>query len=131
MPAVTITIPALIFVVVNFVKAIVNGDHNAWITQLVVWFAGFLAIVLFAHSQFGTGINIGGVLIAKTSWADQVLLGLLLGSVGSTANEFKKAFDNNDTATTHPLLAPLANRKTTTITAPSTVITKVVNTPVN
>jgi hypothetical protein len=128
MPGVTISIGALVFVFINFAKAVINKDHNAWLTQLIVWAAGFLAVVLFAHSQFGVGLSIGGTLLRKTSCADQVLLGLLLGSVGSTANEFKKAFDNHDTAATHALFPAIANPPP--VPVPAATVTKVVNTPV-
>lgn len=102
-----VSVAGLVFVFVNFAKAVVNKDHNAWLTQLIVWAAGVIAVILIAHSQFGVGINFGGVLLAKTNWVDQILLGLFAGSAGSTVNEFKKAVDNKDTALTGPLFPML------------------------
>lgn len=95
---------ALIWKLTDFVKHCTNRDRSAIVTQLVAWGIGFAAIVLFAHSSLSTHLVIDGIAVAHAPWADQLLLGVVVGSFGSAGYDLKRAVDGTDSAATPPLV---------------------------
>jgi hypothetical protein len=94
----------LVFTLVNFLKFLSGRDWNAAITQGVAWVSGIISVVLVAHTDFGNSITIAGHYLDNLNWSSQLFLGLMAASLLSTANEFKKAFDHTDSASTPPLI---------------------------
>lgn len=89
---------ALVWKVVDFIKACRVRDVDAIVSQSAVWGAGVLVTFLLAATDFASGVTIGDLnLDALNAWS-LVLLGLSIGSTGSVAYDFKRAFDNSDSA---------------------------------
>lgn len=98
-----VALAALVFALVNFLKALKAGDTNAWLTQLIVWIAGVVVLLLVAETDFASGIVIGDLLLVDLNFASLIFVGLTLGSTATFLNEAKKAVDNNDSAQTPSL----------------------------
>jgi hypothetical protein len=98
----------LVFTLVNFLKFVSGRDWNAALTQAIAWFSGVVAVVLVAHTDFGDAIAVGGHTLNTLNWASQFFIGLMAASLLSTLNEFKKAFDHTDSASTPALLPNLS-----------------------
>lgn len=99
-----LTLTAIVFVVINFLKYITAGDWRAAVTQLIVWAAGIVGVVLFAHSDWGTAITLGDKTLDQLNGWSQVIAGFAIGSLASAGTELKKAFDNSDSAAKPPLI---------------------------
>lgn len=101
---------ALVWKFTDFLKHAAARDLNGVVTQLVAWVAGFVAVVLFAHSAYAGHLVIHGLRFDHVSWVDQLLAGLLIGSAGSASYDVKTALDQTDSAATprllHPRVAP-------------------------
>ena len=97
---------ALIWKLTDFLKQLTNRKWPAVLTQLVAWIAGFIVIVLFAHSAYAAHLIIHGLRFDHVSWVDQLLAGLLMGSGGSASYDLKRALDNSDSAATPSLVPP-------------------------
>ena len=95
---------ALVWAFINFLKAVRNGDLNAWSTQLIIWVAGVLVVLLVAQTDFAEGINVGDWTLATLNMASLIFVGLSIASMASVGNELKKAFDASDSAKTPPLV---------------------------
>ena len=96
---------ALVWKFTDFLKHVTAKDVSAIVTQLVAWVAGFVAIVLFAHSAYAPHLVIHGLRFDHVSWWDQLLVGLMIGSAGSASYDLKRALDQSDSAATPPLIA--------------------------
>ena len=96
---------ALVVKIIDFVKAAKNGDANGIVTQLTTWVAGVAVVFLLAASDFGTGIDVAGYTLDGLNNFSLVLLGLSISSSGSLAFDFKKSFDNTDSAAVTPLIS--------------------------
>lgn len=94
---------ALAWKLVDTVKSARSKDWNAVITQLAVWAAGVAVVWVGAATTWASGVEIQGVLMSDFDWAEKVLFGASLLSIGSVGYDFKKAFDNTDTAKLPPL----------------------------
>lgn len=92
--------------VVDLVKYVRAGNVNGWVTQLAVWAAGIIVVVLLSHSDFGDTVTVGNVTLDLASGATLILAGLGLGSAAMLANEFKSAIDSSDTAAKPELVPP-------------------------
>lgn len=99
-----------VFVFVNFLKYLTNRDWNAALTQATAWAAGIGAVCLFSNAALANGITVGTTTLARLDFWSQVCLGLSASSALSTFNEFKKAVDTSDTASTPPLLKAVHTR---------------------
>lgn len=95
---------ALIWKMTDFVKHCTNRDTSAIVTQLAAWAIGFGAVVLFAHSSLSAHLVIDGIALAHAPLADQLLVGVTVGSFGSAGYDLKRALDVNDTAATPPMI---------------------------
>jgi energy-converting hydrogenase Eha subunit G len=105
---------------VSVVKAALNKDVNAAVTQLVVWVVGFIAISLAAHAQLTENLVVPGLLVPldELDWQSLVLVAWILGGTGSFAFDFKKALDSSDSAAEPSLLHPSGAHTTTVVTPP-------------
>ena len=99
-----VALTGLISSVINFVKYISARDKNGIVTQVAVWLAGVLAVVLFAHTAFADTVPVGGVSLDQVNVWTQIFVGLTIGGVASFATDVRKALDNNDTAAKPPLV---------------------------
>lgn len=100
----------LVFTTTNFLKYLAARDWSAVTTQAIAWVVGVGVAMLFAHTQYASGITVGGRLMNQLNWWSLLLLGLVLTSLLSTVNQGLKAFDINDTAAT-PKLLPRYSKK--------------------
>lgn len=99
-----IQMAALVFTVINFFKAVRNGDTNAWTTQLIVWVSGVVVVFLVAQTDFAESVTFGEWVLSGLNFASLVFIGLTVASLATVGNELKKAFDNTDSAATPPLV---------------------------
>lgn len=84
----------------DLVKFVTQRNWNSFLMQLLVMAVGIVAVVLGAHSNFSANIELAGTALRNTNGAGQVLLGIVVGSVGSGFYDAKSAIDNNDSAST-------------------------------
>ncbi|MBL7490830.1 hypothetical protein I6A60_24610 [Frankia sp. AgB1.9] len=94
----------LVFTFVNFLTYIRARQWNGVLTQAIAWVAGVGAIMLAARTDFASNVSFGDSSLGNMDIATQIFLGLIATSILSTVNEFKKAFDNSDSAKKDPLL---------------------------
>lgn len=95
----------------DFLKCLSAKDYKAAITQALTWLGAFVIVVLVAHSSLANTVVIQGLHLDNSSWADQLLAGLLVGSFGSVLYDYKAAFDNSDSASTPELKLPGKKRR--------------------
>lgn len=96
---------ALVYKFVDFLKFVKTKDWNATVTQLTAWLSGVVAITLFAHSDFGSGIDLGGFSLESLNFVSQIVVGLSATSLFSAFYDVKSALDVTDSART-PALVP-------------------------
>lgn len=89
---------ALVLSVINFGKMVRGGDTNGALTQLTVWIAGIVVVMLVAQTDFADGIAFGDRPLSVLNFASQVFIGLSVGGGATTLVEFKKALDGSDSA---------------------------------
>lgn len=94
--------------IVSTVKAI-GKDNNMALTQLVVWVVGTIMLALAAHATITGDITpfAGAAPLQDFNAWDLILGGIMLGSTGSFAYDWKKARDNTDSSTEPPLVRSL------------------------
>ncbi len=95
---------ALVLKVVDFLRYAKNGDVNGVVTQLSVWIAGILVVMLVAQTQWAEVIPIGNVPLSSLSIWDQIFAGLGAGALASAAKDTTKAVDNTNSAAIPTLL---------------------------
>lgn len=93
----------LVFALINFFKAISNDDKNAWLTQMIVWVAGILVVLLAAQTDFAGGIVIGDMALSDLNFWSLLFIGMTVSSLASFGVELKKALDRNDSAVNPPM----------------------------
>lgn len=100
-----VALGALIWKVMDFLKAAKNKDWNVVLTQAIAWIAGIVCVVAFAaSSNFGGDITVmGDLTLSSLSVIEQVIIGMVLSSSVSVGFDLKKALDNSDSAKTPPL----------------------------
>ena len=99
-----IAMAALVFAIINFVKYVKAGDTNGIVTQLSVWAAGVAVVLLVAQTDLATRIAVGDEPLSALNVWSLLFVGLTIGSTGTLLNDFKKAFDNTDSAHTTSLI---------------------------
>jgi len=99
---------ALASKVIELLKLLRAKDVNGAVTLVSIWVAGLVAVFLGAEADVtenlslpGTGIPLGSL-----DTGSKILLGLVMMSSISFAYDFKKAFDQSDSAKQPPLLGP-------------------------
>jgi hypothetical protein len=97
----------VIYTLMNLVKYLRARDWNGIITLLTGWLVGFLAVWLFGSTDWGQTLTVGGTkTLDLLSIGEKVIVGLVVVSAGSVLFDFKKSFDNSDSASTPPLVGP-------------------------
>lgn len=94
---------ALVGKVMTVLKAIGKDWNMVW-TQVAVWVIGVAVVCLGVHTTWAGTIVIQDVALWNMNLADQIFLGIAVGSGISQLYDFKKARDNGDTAVEPPLL---------------------------
>jgi hypothetical protein len=86
--------------IIELIKYLRVKDWNAAITLLSLFVAGVVAVTLAAHASVTEHTIIPGttVELGTLEFASLLLLGLMITATGSTVYDFKKAFDNSDSA---------------------------------
>lgn len=93
-----IQMAVLVFAVINFLKYVRTGDTNGALTQLTVWVAGVVVVMLAAQTDFATGIVIGDLTLSAMNFWSLLFIGLTVSSLASFGVEVKKALDGSDNA---------------------------------
>lgn len=94
----------LVYAIINTLKQASAKNWNAVVTQVIVWVAGVVVILLVAQTQFAEGVSVNGIALTKLDFWSALFVGLIASSIGSFGNDLKKAFDNTDSAMVPPLL---------------------------
>lgn len=99
---------ALVKSLVDLIKYVRAKNTNGYVTQLVVWAAGMLTVLLLKASDLATTIPLAGAVnLDGAKWGTVVLAGLGLGSAAMLVNDLKTAIDNTDSASKPPLVGPV------------------------
>ncbi len=90
---------------VSVLKSLLSPDRNAAITQVIVWGFAFGFLLLGSEAEVLEGLIVPGLSapLGTLDIPSIALLALVSGSTGSVVYDFKKAFDNTDTAAEAPL----------------------------
>lgn len=99
-----IQMAVLVFAIINFLKAVKAKDANGAGTQVIVWVAGILVVLLAAQTNFADGISIGDQALSTLNFWSLLFIGLTISSLATFGTEVKKAIDGSDSASTPPLL---------------------------
>lgn len=94
-----------IAVLIGFIISVVNlllyvrGKNWDGASKIgIVWVAGVLGVLLFAESDYASAIVIGDLALDTANLWSKIVIGLWLGGSATVVVEFKKAFDNGDSA---------------------------------
>lgn len=95
----------LVIKAMTVVKAI-GKDWNMVLTQVAIWGLGIAVLFLASHAVVFSGLTPfdGGPAIGDYDGSSIILAGLVLGSTGAFAYDWKKAKDGTDSAAEPPLL---------------------------
>lgn len=94
---------ALAAKLVSALKYLLDRDTRQFLTQLIVWVAGVLVVLVAAQADIAAGIVVGSTPLSALDIWSQVLVGLQLSSTAAFAYDFKKAIDGTDSAAEPPL----------------------------
>lgn len=83
----------LVYQLVNIARSARGKDLNGVITPLASMGAGVIAVLLFAQTDFASGISVGDVTLEDLNIWSQVLVGITIGSGGSVVNDALGAVD--------------------------------------
>lgn len=99
------TLGAFALKALDFVKFLINKDWNATITQAAAWLTGVLVLIVASAANIFEAVNIPGLNVPFGSLdaGSLIFIGLNLSSFFGVVYDFKKAFDNTDSARTPPL----------------------------
>lgn len=99
------TLGALALKTLDFFKYILNKDWNATITQAAAWLTGVLVLWLASAASVFDAVLVPGldVPFGSLDAGSLIFIGLNLASFTGVVYDFKKAFDNTDSAKTPPL----------------------------
>lgn len=91
---------ALVWKVTDFIRYAANyrTSRSSLITQLVSWTGGVVAVLVYAATDYANTVTIGAVRLDHASVISRILIGVVLGSMASTAVDLKQAIDGNDSA---------------------------------
>jgi len=98
-----IALALLVVQVVNFLKYAKAKNANGALTIFLAWTAGVAVLLLFAQTDFASGIQVGDATLDTLNLASLIVVGMTLASTGSFAVDIKKAFDTSDSAKVPPL----------------------------
>lgn len=91
--------------IVSVIKSI-GKDANYVVTQAITWVVGIAVLFLAGQAEVTATLIIPGfgMTLGTMDAASVILAGLVLGSTGAFAYDYKKARDNTDSATEPTLL---------------------------
>lgn len=89
---------------VDFVRQLRGRDTSAVLTQLLAWAAGVAVVFIGAHVDVAGGIEIANQSLDQLSLWSQIVLGTVVGSLGSVGKDALKALDRHQTEATPPLV---------------------------
>jgi hypothetical protein len=75
--------------VVDFVRQLRGRDTNAVLTQLFAWLAGIAVVFVGANVDVASAIEIANVSLDQMGLFTQTIIGLVVGSLGSIANDLQ------------------------------------------
>jgi hypothetical protein len=96
---------ALIIKVIDFVRYLKNGDINGVVTQLAVWIAGVVTVILVARTAWAPAISIGGRALSQLNIWSLIFAGLTVASFASIGKDTLKSIDNHNSSAIPTLLA--------------------------
>lgn len=101
-----ISLGLIVYVVVNFAKAVMNKNLNALATLVLAWVGGLGVSWLASESDFGGGITYPGtdLTFADMNFASLALVGLAIAAVAAFGFDTLKALNSSDTSTPDHLL---------------------------
>jgi hypothetical protein len=91
--------------IVDFVRQIRGRDTSAILTQLLAWASGIAVVVIGANVDVASGVEIANQSLDQLSIWSQVVLGTVIGSLGSVGKDVLKALDNSQTEATPKLVS--------------------------
>lgn len=91
--------------IVDFVRQLRGRDTSAILTQLLAWASGIAVVFIGANVDVASGIEIANQSLDQLSVWSQLVLGTVIGSLGSVGKDVLKALDNSQTEAT-PKLVP-------------------------
>lgn len=100
----------LIWKIGDWFKLVTNKDWNGAGTQVFMWVVGVVVLLIAAEANAFQQFSLPGMQdpLGSLNFWSMVLLGMAITSSGSVLFDFKKAFDNTDSAKT-PQLMPGAS----------------------
>jgi hypothetical protein len=106
----TVVFATLVLQVTDFLRELANFRSNlsSVVTQATAWIAGIILVVLGAHAAVTAGLVLpgSGQALGTLDGPSQILVGLLVASLGSTVVDVKQALDGSDSAAKPPLIGP-------------------------
>lgn len=102
----TAAMALLIVSIINFIKFIRAKDTNGLVTQLSVWVAGVVVVLLAAETDWASTINVGDQLLGDLNFASKLFVGLTIASVAMFANDLRAAIDGGDSSRKPKLMHP-------------------------
>jgi hypothetical protein len=103
-----IVFATLVMKVIDFLRLVAKGGAqvSAIVTQIAAWLGGVLLVVLASHANATEAIVLPGTdaALGTLDGASQVLVGLLVASLGSAIVDVKQAIDSSDSAVKPPLV---------------------------
>jgi uncharacterized membrane protein len=97
----------VVYTLTNLLKYLRARDWNGVVTLLGAWVIGTIAVWIVGATDWASTVTVGGLkTLDMLSWAEKILVGLVITSVGSTVFDLKKSFDNTDSAATPQLVPP-------------------------
>jgi hypothetical protein len=103
-----VTLVALVYAVVNVLRNLFNlsaeGSKNQLVTQVTVWVAAVVVLLLAGQAEIAENVVIFGNELGDMDVASLILAGLCIGSTSSVVNDFFAARDNSRTSVNPPLI---------------------------
>jgi hypothetical protein len=88
----------------NLILYLRNKQWDNAFKILGVWVAFIVVVLLFAESDWAAQVVIGDISLEAANFWSKVIMGVFLGGSATVVVEFKKAFDNGDSAAKPKLL---------------------------
>lgn len=99
-----VALASLVWMFVDFLRAVTNRDVKSVITHIVAWASGVGAVVLVAHTSFGDGVSVGRETLSSLDWWDLLVVGLLATSLVKPGLALTRALDGSDSNSQPPLV---------------------------
>ena len=100
------TLIGLVISVVNLLIYVSKRNVDGAVKILIVWVAGVVCTLLASQTDYADSFSFGGVTLDVANTWTQIWIGLTIGGSATVVNEFKKAFDNHDSADKPAIVGP-------------------------